>query len=124
MDPLTDKIFTVTAFVVMTENEVVPGWITVLILTREFAVTGLRTMAANKGVVLAASQLGKIKTVVQMVSLILGGAIWVKWTPGLKETPWLANTWYVILGGIVIVTFWSGIEYFVKGRSLYLDKMS
>lgn len=126
MDPLTDKIFTVSCFVILTEYQVVPGWITALILTREFSVTGLRTMAANKGNIMPAAFSGKLKTMLQMAVLALGGCIWVGWIPGLADplgVPWFYRTWIILLTVIAAVTIYSGLEYFYKGRELYLKHM-
>ncbi len=123
MDPLTDKIFTVSCFVVLTEYRIVPGWITVLILTREFAVTGLRTIAANRGQVMSASSTGKLKTGLQMAVLALGGCIWVGWFAEWQQLLWFRATWLTILTLIVLVTIYSGFEYYIKGRDLYIKDM-
>lgn len=123
MDPLADKIHTVSAFVVLTEYGVVPGWITILILTREFAVTGLRVMAAKEGIVIAAAPIGKLKTGAQFIVLAVGGLIWVDWLP---QSLWgrvlwgQVVIWDVILYGVVILTVYTGFDYFHKGRALYL----
>jgi len=122
MDPLTDKIFTVSCFVILTEHQAVPGWITVLILTREFAVTGLRTFAANKGQVMAAGFLGKMKTLSQMLVLLLGGFIWLKVIP-FPGPDWFHYLWTTLLMVVALVTVYTGVEYYVKGRDLYLHQM-
>ena len=117
MDPLADKIFTVSGFVILSARGIVPAWVTILILTREFAVTGLRAMAANKGEVMAASGMGKFKTTLQMLVLAVGGAIWVDWLP--DKTWW----WTTMLCLIVVYTVYSGIVYFVKSRDLYIKEI-
>ena len=127
MDPLSDKIHTVSSFVVLTAYDIVPIWITCIILTREFAVTGLRTMAAKNGIVIAAKNIGKIKTVLQMLILAFGGCFWVKWLEldnslhgSTPVTYWI---WKGLLWGISIITVYSGIEYFWKGRDVYVNDL-
>lgn len=70
MDPLADKLLVTTALISLVELQVVPAWATVIIISREFAVSGLRTIAASEGKVIAASWWGKIKTVIQIISIV------------------------------------------------------
>ena len=127
MDPLADKIFTVSGFVILVQYGHLPGWVAIVILTREFGVTGLRGMAAAKGEVIAAASIGKLKTLLQMLTLLLGGFIWVGWLsldmqlPGINvglETIWTTVYWLV-----AAVTVYSGIDYFIKGRNLYVKEL-
>ena len=127
MDPLADKIFTVSGFVILVQYGHLPGWVAIVILTREFGVTGLRGMAAVKGEVIAAASIGKLKTLLQMLTLLLGGCIWVGWLsldmqlPGINlglETIWITVYWLV-----ASVTVYSGIDYFIKGRNLYVKEL-
>ena len=69
MDPLADKLLVTAALVSLVELKLVAGWAVVIILAREFAVSGLRTLAASDGIVIAASWWGKIKTVTQMIAI-------------------------------------------------------
>jgi CDP-diacylglycerol---glycerol-3-phosphate 3-phosphatidyltransferase len=117
MDPLADKIFIATAFIVLVDKGVLPGWVAVVILSREFLVTGLRQLAASKGSVMAAETAGKLKTVMQMFFLILGGAVWLGWVR-IADIPLL---WTLAVWSVVLITLYSGISYFVRHRSLYLD---
>ncbi|HOK04999.1 MAG TPA: CDP-diacylglycerol--glycerol-3-phosphate 3-phosphatidyltransferase [Victivallales bacterium] len=124
MDPMADKIFITTAFIVLVESNILSGWIAVIILSREFLVTGLRLLAASKGTIIPADNTGKLKTILQMVFLILGGAIWT----GLisKEDSILFKSdikilWILSLSIIVFITVFSGITYFVKHRNLFLN---
>lgn len=123
MDPLADKIFTVTCFVVLTDHGYVPAWITCIILTREFAVNGLRTLAAKAGEVIQAKNIGKVKTVLQMLILAFGGCMWVDWIHLNRVTHkplplyWF---WQGLLWSIAVLTVYSGLEYFWKGRRLYM----
>lgn len=124
MDPLSDKVHTISSFVVLSSYDLVPIWVTCVILTREFAVNGLRTMAAKEGQVIAAKNIGKIKTVMQMLILALGGCFWVQWIPLDNSlhgsTPAMYWVWKVLLWGIAALTVYSGIEYYWKGRNLYM----
>ena len=69
MDPLADKLLVTAALLILLENGLIAGWVVFIILAREFIVTGFRTIAASKGVVIAAGWLGKIKTVVQFIMI-------------------------------------------------------
>ncbi len=70
MDPLADKVLTMTAFVMMVQLELFPAWMVVLILAREFLITGLRQLALVEGRVLAADRWGKNKTIAQLTTII------------------------------------------------------
>lgn len=71
MDPLADKLLVIAAFLAMTETGLLPAWVSLIVLFREFLISGLRMMAASKGLVIAASWYGKAKTVSQMVAITL-----------------------------------------------------
>ncbi|MCP4714753.1 MAG: CDP-diacylglycerol--glycerol-3-phosphate 3-phosphatidyltransferase [Deltaproteobacteria bacterium] len=116
MDPLADKIFMATTFVMLVDKDILAGWVAVIVLTREFLVTGLRMLAISKGEVIAADISGKIKTSFQMAFLILGGTIWVGWLDPARITIlWTCAVWSVVL-----ITVYSGVSYFVRHRYLYL----
>lgn len=70
MDPLADKLLNVSAFIMLTYHQLVPGWVVCIIVGREFAVTGLRAIASEKGIVIAAAPLGKYKTGFQIAAII------------------------------------------------------
>lgn len=109
-DPLADKLLVTAALIIFVEWNQIPAWIAVVIVAREFAVTGLRLAAMGSGQVIAAGKSGKIKTFVTMVVLC------VMMTPlhGLYLIRW----WLTVddLGSILmlIVTVWSGAEYFFR----------
>lgn len=71
MDPLADKILVFAALVALVELHVLPSWVVLVILMREFIVAGVRMLAASKGMVIAASWYGKAKTVTQLIAIIL-----------------------------------------------------
>ena len=103
LDPLADKLLTIAAMTLYCEWGVFPAWALMNVLTREFAVTGLRLVAVQKGTVIAAGWSGKVKTASTMVGLCMMMAI-----PGI---PMLNG---IVIGMIVITTLYSGIEYFVQ----------
>ena len=120
MDPLADKVLTTSAFIVFVDAHMIPAWMVVVILAREFAITGLRGVAASEGVVIAAGVSGKFKTVFQMVAIcliLLGSAVFdVPATHNLCALIWAAGA--ICLWIAVILTVYSGIEYLVRGRKL------
>ncbi|RMD81361.1 MAG: CDP-diacylglycerol--glycerol-3-phosphate 3-phosphatidyltransferase [Lentisphaerae bacterium] len=127
LDPLTDKVFTLSSFIILTYYHWVPIWVTCLILSREFAVSGLRQIAATQGSVISAKWIGKWKTVLQMLVLALGGCFWVRWLPldlNTKSPLWLYWIWQIILILITIFTIYSGVEYFWKGRRFYVSSQN
>ncbi len=124
MDPLADKIFVTATMLMAVECRLMPAWIVTAVLCREFMVTGLRTLAAKKQVIISADRWGKLKTVLQMLMLAIAGASWV-WEFELQTAKWFQiRLWYVwiaYLCGIVLVTVGSGVGYFIRYRSLYLE---
>jgi CDP-diacylglycerol--glycerol-3-phosphate 3-phosphatidyltransferase len=124
MDPVADKIFVTTAFIVLVENKILSGWIAVIIISREFLVTGLRLMAASKGEVIPADITGKLKTTMQMLFLILGGAIWVEWiskTDSIFFNSDVRIFWHLCTWSIIILTLYSGASYFIRHRKLFIS---
>lgn len=104
IDPLADKVLVVAAMLALIELERVPAWIVMVIITREFVVTGLRLVAAAEGVVIAASKGGKLKTVCQIIALIM---------LILKIPYGMAVMWVAM-----ILTVWSGMDYLIKGSKI------
>ncbi len=105
LDPLADKLLITAALVTLVQLQEISAWIVVLIISREFAVTGLRLIAASSGEVIAAGWLGKFKTVAQ-IGLVMA------LIP--KDAPQLLGDALITL--TVILTVASGIEYFWNGR--------
>ena len=101
LDPLADKLLTIAAMTMFCEWGMFPAWALMLVLTREFAVTGLRLVAVGKGNVIAAGWSGKIKTASTMIGLCVLMAF---------PTPVIA---WVVTAVIVLTTLYSGTEYFI-----------
>ena len=104
IDPLADKVLVIAAMLALIEFQRLPAWIVMVIITREFVVTGLRLVAAAEGVVIAASKGGKLKTVCQIIALIM----LILKIPGGMELMWVA----------MILTVWSGMDYLIKGSKI------
>jgi CDP-diacylglycerol--glycerol-3-phosphate 3-phosphatidyltransferase len=126
MDPLADKIFVTGTMLMAVEFGIIPAWIAIAVLFREFMVTGLRTLAAKKQVVISADRWGKLKTALQMTMLGLAGIAWaIDGGVGyLKTASWAGvRLWYIWLAfmtGIVLVTIFSGLGYFIRFRKLFM----
>ena len=103
LDPLADKLLTIAAMCMFCQWGSFPAWALMIVLTREFAVTGLRLIAVQKGTVIAAGWSGKVKTASTMVGLCAMMAL-----PGIAVLNW------VVIAVIVVTTLYSGIEYFVQ----------
>ena len=114
LDPAADKILVSAAFISLVELDprVVPSWIVVVIIAREFAVTALRSFAAAEGLVIPSGISGKVKTIVQIVSI----ALLIIYNQ-LGEVRHLAP---ISLWVAMVVTVYSGIEYFVRFGRLIL----
>ena len=120
MDPLADKILTASAFISLCAIGRFPAWAIIVIISREFLITGLRSLAASKGIVIPADKLGKHKTAWQMITityflilLSLG-----EWSSGL----WMSSAWefgnYGLVSITVVLTVYSGAAYLAKNRAL------
>ena len=123
MDPLADKIFILATFVMMLDYGMIPGWVLIVILTREFMVTGLRTLASSKNVIIAADRWGKMKTATQMFTLAFGGAAWIHlFGLDLGVSP-VTVIWKCLQGAVVLITVGSGLQYFIRYRSLFIGSI-
>jgi len=112
MDPVADKVLVSTSFIMLTSLGWIPAWIVCIIIGREIAVTGLRSIIADKGQDISASTLGKYKTGFQIAAII----------PLLIHFQYLTIDFNAIgiifLWAALILTIWSGADYFIKSRSL------
>ena len=103
LDPLADKLVTIAVMTMFCEWGRFPAWALMLVLTREFAVTGLRLVAVGKGTVIAAGWSGKVKTAGTMVGLCV-----------LMVFPQNVYVLWTVIAVIVLTTVYSGVEYFVQ----------
>ena len=103
LDPLADKLLVIAAMVMFCQWGSFPAWALMIVLTREFAVTGLRLIAVGKGKVIAAGWSGKVKTASTMIGLCV-----------LMAFPTVAILGQIVMLVIVVTTVYSGIEYFVQ----------
>ena len=114
MDPLADKILVYSALCLFIETGTIDAWMLIIILAREFIVAGMRTVAASEGRVLAAGMSGKIKTVLQMIAVIvmLAG----HW---LSNVPAILTVGYYIFLASLVMTVYSGCEYVYQNRDVF-----
>lgn len=126
LDPIADKLLVLAALVMLVEAGIIPGWIPIIIAAREFMVSAIRMLVATEGKVIAASKLGKIKTVTQMVAISLA----------FLDTNYFMSfvcgglTGFALILNIlmsaamllaVIATIWSGVDYFMKSKDVVLQ---
>lgn len=112
LDPLADKLLITTALIYLVEINQIPSWITIIIVAREFAVTGLRGIAVEKGIVIAASKWGKIKTVSQVIAVVI--LLLHEFFEELTVLPLGTIAIYIA----TLLTIISGIDYFAKARGV------
>lgn len=106
LDPIADKLLVSAALISLVQVRVVPGWLVVLLVGREFAVSGLRSIAAAEGYTIAASELGKTKTIFQVVAITL-------LMLSIRH-PWVSAWATISLYLVVFFSLWSAVAYFVK----------
>lgn len=116
MDPLADKLLVTGAFVILIQLGRIEAWIVFVILAREFAVTGLRSLAAAQNVVIAASYFGKLKTVSQIVTICI--LLLNNFPFSLINIPMDTISIYITL----IITILSGLDYFSKNAKVIMPK--
>ena len=118
LDPIADKLVVVVALCYLLEAGSVSSWVLLVVVAREFLVSGLRMVVASRGVVVAASNLGKWKTATTMVSI---SAILL--ARGLVGAPATFFWWFgqLLLVAAVVLTGWSGVDYFVRCRRYVTD---
>ena len=106
LDPIADKLLVTAALIALVENNRISGWAALIIISREFIVSGLRIVAASQGVVIAAGKWGKIKTIMQIVAII---AMLLNNYPFSLFTNIPVDRYIMIIA--VIITLYSGYEY-------------
>ena len=120
IDPIADKLLVMSALVVLVSQGRMPAWVCILMLAREFAISGFRLVAANAGTVIAAAWLGKVKTVTQMLAVIL-----LLLLVPVSGAPLLGTAGAIVAQVVMYVsafmTVWSGVDYIVKNFSCISD---
>ena len=111
MDPLADKILVLSAMICFCELGVMPAWAVIVVIFREFAVSGMRLVAVEQGRVIAAGWSGKVKTASTMVCLCL------------MHLPLPTALNWACVAVIVVTTLYSGVEYFIKNRDVFKGSM-
>lgn len=117
MDPLADKLLVCAALIVLVEMKRIPSWIVVIIISREFVISGFRLIAADKGQVIAANYWGKFKTTFQMVMICM---------MIVEDAPFLRGNVFAFLTDLVMwialaLTVISLVDYIVKNKSVMSD---
>lgn len=107
MDPLADKLLVAAAFITMVDLNLVSSWAVIIIISREFAVSILRAIAASSGIVIAASKWGKAKTLTQIIAIMMI----------LLNIPY-SN---IVMGIAVVLTIYSGYDYINLNRNIFKD---
>ena len=114
MDPLADKLLVGSAAICLTAIGRIPAWAVVILIGREFVISGFRLIAAERGLVIAAGWLGKIKTVLQMVmTAVLLIHLDLSWWQALEQ---------VLIWGATIMTLWSLADYIIKNREVLAEQ--
>lgn len=114
VDPLADKLLVTAALLALIEVGVLPGWIALVIISREFVVSGLRMIASAEGLVIAASWYGKIKTVLQIIAItmfiVMNSEYIQHFGDGINLL--FNRTAWVFMGAAVVLTLMSMVDYF------------
>lgn len=109
MDPLADKILVISALVLFVELKYIPAWMSIIVIAREFLISGIRMLAAAKGEVIPAGKLGKYKTTSQMIVILIMIIVGNQW-----------YNFYLMLIPIIL-TLWSGWEYTSKAKHYFMN---
>jgi nicotinamide-nucleotide amidase len=126
LDPLADKLLITAALLALVEMRVVPAWIALVIVSREFIVSGLRMVASAEGTVIAASWYGKLKTVLQIAAILLfivKDSAFIHSLPS-GEPMWVQITAWSVMTVAVVMTIMSMIDYFIHARDVLIGPWS
>ncbi|MEG0583864.1 MAG: CDP-diacylglycerol--glycerol-3-phosphate 3-phosphatidyltransferase [Cetobacterium sp.] len=119
MDPLADKILVISALVVFVKLDYIPPWMSIVVIAREFLISGIRTIAAAKGEVIPAGKLGKYKTTTQIIVIII--MLMFGLGNSVEKIELYKNIYFYLMLIPVILTIWSGWEYSVKAKHYFLN---
>jgi nicotinamide-nucleotide amidase len=121
IDPLADKLLVTAALIGLVQLGEVPAWIAILIISREFIVSGLRMVAVAEGKVIAASPLGKLKTAAQTLAIVMfivkGSPVVVR-TLGAQGAVWFGVVAWTTMLTALVLTIWSMLDYFYHARAV------
>jgi CDP-diacylglycerol--glycerol-3-phosphate 3-phosphatidyltransferase len=117
LDPIADKLLTSAAFISLVQLGLAPAWMVALIIGREFAITGLRSMAYTKGITIPASPLGKIKMASQVTAILM---LILAWGP----LPWLAWAGYISLWAVMLLAVASAVDYYRRFQRLLTARVA
>ena len=119
MDPLADKLLVCSALIALVELGILPAWVVIIIIARDFIMSGIRLVAASQGEVIAASWYGKFKTAFQMVAIVmfmLRGSVGRLFGEGFAGVFEVLS--WIVMGIALVLTIVSLVDYFVKARYL------
>jgi CDP-diacylglycerol--glycerol-3-phosphate 3-phosphatidyltransferase len=118
LDPIADKLLVSSALVALVEVRVVPAWMAIVVIGREFAISGLRSIAAAEGYIIKASDFGKAKLVAQVVaiSLLMLSMRWAQLQPAALIAMWVVVVLTVVSAVLYFRKFWRKIDIQVKRR--------
>ncbi len=124
LDPLADKLIVMAALIMLIPLDRVPAWAVFVILARELIVSGIRSIASSEGIVIAASDLGKYKTIFQMIAIV-GLLLHYRyyWFFGVEANflyPSMHNAGIFIFYISLVLTIWSGLDYFFKFFKIFV----
>lgn len=122
MDPLADKVLVASALICLIPLKALPAWAVIIIIAREFLITGLRQLAAGQGVILPADPLGKHKTAWQLITILFFLILLAAGDCFGDESRWLRFLWVQVgpflIGITIVLTIYSGLAYLWKNRNL------
>lgn len=116
LDPIADKMLVITAllYLMLLDPARVPIWAVMIVIIREFIVTGIRLLAIERGKVIAASQLGRLKTATTMLALL------ILLFNDFQFTPWVGNVIFYIA---ILLTLLSGLDYLIKNKAILFESI-
>lgn len=141
MDPIADKLLITSALIMLVQENIIPAWMTIIIISREFAVMGLRMLASMEQKIISADEHGKYKTAAQLVAVIVilvfmlfQKTMVYAYSRSLEEillsggelgkyvNVLFSNTPYCLMFISMIVTLFSGINYFIQNKNIFLKE--
>jgi len=113
LDPLADKLLVIGAMIMLVELNRLPGWMALVVISREIGITALRGVASDQGMVISASRLGKYKTATQMPALVML-LVYYEFPLFIIASVNMFAVGMALFTFAVVLTVWSGLDYFLK----------